>query len=166
MSAIEDEVCKKIQQRADVGKKKYGVTMEEEILSIHEWLNHLQQELMDSCVYIEKLLDLTKADIKVMVTKHAKQRYEERGAEWPEISHFVRLVKLKSRHMEVGEDTILKVWLESKDGNAYPVHVVCKRHKKSIHILTFTHMNTKGCIKETKRGTKLLTIELGEVVQI
>jgi len=58
MSRIEDEVCKKIQQRADVGKKKYGVTMEEEVLSIREWLNHLQQELMDGCVYIEKLLGM------------------------------------------------------------------------------------------------------------
>lgn len=58
MSRIEDEVCKKIQQRAEIGKKKYGVTMEEEVLSIREWLNHLQQELMDASVYVEKLLEL------------------------------------------------------------------------------------------------------------
>lgn len=58
MSRIEDEVCKKIQQRAAVGKAKYGVTMEEEVLSIREWLNHLQQELMDAAVYVEKLLGL------------------------------------------------------------------------------------------------------------
>jgi len=58
MSAIEDEVCKKIQARSDVGKKKYGVTMEEEVLSIHQWLVHLQEELMDAAVYIEKLLGM------------------------------------------------------------------------------------------------------------
>ena len=58
MSRIEDEVCKKIQARSDVGKEKYGVTMEEEILSIREWLNHLQQELMDAAVYVEKLLGM------------------------------------------------------------------------------------------------------------
>lgn len=58
MSSIEDEVCKKIQARSDVGKEKYGVTMEEEILSIREWLNHLQQELMDAAVYAEKLLGM------------------------------------------------------------------------------------------------------------
>ena len=28
MSRIEDEVCKKIQARSDVGQTKYGVTME------------------------------------------------------------------------------------------------------------------------------------------
>ena len=33
MSRIEDEVCKKIQQRAEVGKNKYGVTMETAPLS-------------------------------------------------------------------------------------------------------------------------------------
>ena len=38
MSAIEDNVCKKIKARSDVGKEKYGVTMEEEILSMREWL--------------------------------------------------------------------------------------------------------------------------------
>lgn len=162
MSAIEDAVCKKIQQRAEVGKKKYGVTMEEEILSIHDWLVHLQEELMDATVYVEKLLDLTKVNIKVMVTKHAKQRYEERGADWPEISHFVRLVKLKSRHMEVGEDTILKVWIE-RENATFPIHVVCKKHKKSIHILTFTHMDTKGCTDKTKKGDKLITIQVDEV---
>ncbi len=58
MSKIEDEVCKKIQARSDVGKKKYGVTMEEEVLSIRQWLVHLQEELMDAAVYVEKLLDL------------------------------------------------------------------------------------------------------------
>ena len=58
MSKVEDNVCKKIQQRADVGKKKYGVTMEEEILSMREWLVHLQEELMDAAVYVEKLLGM------------------------------------------------------------------------------------------------------------
>ena len=33
MSRIEDEVCKKIQAMADVGKTKYGVTMETAPLS-------------------------------------------------------------------------------------------------------------------------------------
>tara|TARA_Y100001938_G_scaffold147247_1_gene228032 strand:+ start:567 stop:749 length:183 start_codon:yes stop_codon:yes gene_type:complete len=60
MSAIEDAVCEKIKARSDVGKEKYGVTMEEEILSIREWLVHLQEELMDAAVYVEKLLGMVK----------------------------------------------------------------------------------------------------------
>ena len=52
MSRIEDEVCKKIQQRAAVGKKKYGVTMERGDLSLREWLTHLQEELMDAAEFV------------------------------------------------------------------------------------------------------------------
>lgn len=58
MSKIEDKVCNKIKARSDVGEEKYGVTMEDEVLSIREWLNHLQQELMDAAVYVEKLLGM------------------------------------------------------------------------------------------------------------
>lgn len=37
------------------GKKKYGATLERNDLSIVEWLQHLQEELMDATGYIEKL---------------------------------------------------------------------------------------------------------------
>jgi hypothetical protein len=57
MSKIENRVCKKIEERAEVGKNKYGVTMDREDLSKEQWLIHLQEELMDASVYIEKLLD-------------------------------------------------------------------------------------------------------------
>lgn len=57
MSRIEDEVCAKIQQRAEVGKSKYGVTMERSDLSLIEWLTHLQEELMDAAVYVQRLIE-------------------------------------------------------------------------------------------------------------
>jgi len=57
MSFFEDNVCDKIQKRADVGKRKYGVTMEREDLSTLEWLVHLQEELMDAAVYVERLIE-------------------------------------------------------------------------------------------------------------
>ena len=57
MSKIENRVCKKIEERAEVGKNKYGVTMDRGDLSKEQWLVHLQEELMDASVYIEKLLD-------------------------------------------------------------------------------------------------------------
>lgn len=58
MSRIEDEVCKKIQGRAAVGKEKYGVTMETAPLSKLEWMIHLQEEFMDATVYLQKLIEL------------------------------------------------------------------------------------------------------------
>ena len=58
MSRREDEVCKKIQGRAAVGKDKYGVTMETAPLSKLEWLIHAQEEAMDLAVYLQKLIEL------------------------------------------------------------------------------------------------------------
>lgn len=56
MSKIEDKVCAKIQARAELGERKYGTTMEREDLDLTEWLTHLQEELMDATVYVEKLI--------------------------------------------------------------------------------------------------------------
>lgn len=58
MSKVEDEVCKKIQMRSDVGKSKYGVTMETAPLTRMEWLIHAQEEAMDLAVYLQKLIEL------------------------------------------------------------------------------------------------------------
>lgn len=57
MSKYEEQVIKKIRERAEVGKNKYGVTMERTDLNTLEWLVHLQEELMDASVYVERLLN-------------------------------------------------------------------------------------------------------------
>ena len=57
MSKIEDSVCKKILDRAKVGKEKYGVIMERDDLNFTQWMTHLQEELMDAIVYIEKVIN-------------------------------------------------------------------------------------------------------------
>tara|TARA_B110000902_G_C14245033_1_gene563949 strand:+ start:1107 stop:1436 length:330 start_codon:yes stop_codon:yes gene_type:complete len=58
MSLVEDSVTNKILARAEVGIKKYGVTMERTDLSSLEWLIHAQEEAMDLAVYLEKLIEL------------------------------------------------------------------------------------------------------------
>ena len=58
MSSIEEQVCFKILKRSDVGKKKYGTTMEREDLSKLDWLKHAQEEAMDLAVYLQKLIEL------------------------------------------------------------------------------------------------------------
>lgn len=60
MSKIEELVAKQLLDRADTGKKKYGVTMERDDLSLLEWLQHLQEELMDATVYVEKLKEVVR----------------------------------------------------------------------------------------------------------
>ena len=54
---IEEQVCYKILKRSEVGKKKYGTTMERNDLSELEWLKHAQEEAMDLAVYLEKLIN-------------------------------------------------------------------------------------------------------------
>ncbi len=65
MSRIEDEVCKRIQQRAEVGKRKYGVTMETANLSHLEWLVHAQEEAMDLCVYLQKCIEIERERLEL-----------------------------------------------------------------------------------------------------
>ena len=56
MSKIEDQVIKKLLTRAEVGKSKYGVTMERIDLGEREWLIHAQEEALDLAVYLQKLI--------------------------------------------------------------------------------------------------------------
>lgn len=58
MSSIEEQVCFKILKRSEVGKNKYGTTMERKDLSKLEWLKHAQEEAMDLAVYLQKLIEL------------------------------------------------------------------------------------------------------------
>ena len=55
MSRIEEQVIEQIRNRAAVGKNKYGHTLERKDLNLLEWLQHLQEELMDAACYVEKL---------------------------------------------------------------------------------------------------------------
>jgi len=56
MSRIEDDVCDKIQERAGLGLKKYGVSLERTDLNRLDWMIHLQEELMDAVNYLEVLI--------------------------------------------------------------------------------------------------------------
>lgn len=50
-----EKVINKYQERSNVGIKKYGVTLDRNDLNFVSWLNHLQEELMDATLYIERL---------------------------------------------------------------------------------------------------------------
>ena len=62
---IEDRILKslllKYQERALKGFAKYGQTMERKDLDHLAWLKHLQEELMDASLYLQRLItDLEK----------------------------------------------------------------------------------------------------------
>lgn len=58
------EVIEKYAQRSDVGIAKYGTTLETN--NKDNYLKHLQEELMDATLYLQKLMSLDKEITKLV----------------------------------------------------------------------------------------------------
>ena len=54
---IVKKVIKAFKKRSERGLEKYRTTLDRNDLTNLEWLQHLQEELMDATLYIEKLKD-------------------------------------------------------------------------------------------------------------
>ena len=56
---MEDKIVNKVleayKKRSSEGIEKYGTTLERDDLNVLDWLQHLQEELMDATLYIEAL---------------------------------------------------------------------------------------------------------------
>jgi hypothetical protein len=50
-----ENVREMLYNRMQTGYKKYGVTTERTDIDLMGWLQHLQEELLDAAVYIERL---------------------------------------------------------------------------------------------------------------
>ncbi len=59
-----ENVVTQLRTREEEGLQKYGVNTERTDLTPLEWLQHLQEELMDASVYIEKLKNEMKENEK------------------------------------------------------------------------------------------------------
>tara|TARA_R110000822_G_scaffold42940_1_gene116296 strand:+ start:187 stop:450 length:264 start_codon:yes stop_codon:yes gene_type:complete len=51
---VVERVVNKFVSRSDIGFAKYGVTLQDDPSQMFEWLNHLQEELMDAVLYLQK----------------------------------------------------------------------------------------------------------------
>jgi hypothetical protein len=61
MDSIVKRVIDSFKKRSERGLEKYGTTLDRNDLTNLEWLQHLQEELMDATLYIEKLKDEEKS---------------------------------------------------------------------------------------------------------
>lgn len=52
---VAQRVADRIQKRAELGLNKYGTNLTRDDLSLIEWLQHAQDELLDGAVYLERL---------------------------------------------------------------------------------------------------------------
>jgi len=55
LDSIVTAVLQKYTERSLFGKKKYGTDLDRKDLTIVEWVQHTQEELMDATLYLEKL---------------------------------------------------------------------------------------------------------------
>lgn len=55
MDKIVEIVKERFTQRSEEGIRKYGTTLERQDLEWLDWITHLQEELMDAVLYIERL---------------------------------------------------------------------------------------------------------------
>lgn len=52
---IVEEIVAKFQERSHVGIQKYGTTLDRDDLKVDDWINHIQEELMDAILYTQRL---------------------------------------------------------------------------------------------------------------
>lgn len=55
VDSIVESIIEKFKERSAVGIKKYNTTLDRTDLNTDDWLNHLQEEMMDALLYIQKL---------------------------------------------------------------------------------------------------------------
>ena len=70
MDKIVHQLIIKYLNRSYEGQKKYGTTLDRNDLVLRDWMQHLQEELMDASLYLEKLMTvIDKLETDVSETK-------------------------------------------------------------------------------------------------
>ena len=74
---VVERVVDKFVSRSDVGFAKYGVTLQDDPSKMFEWLNHLQEELMDAVLYLQKAKEVYSEDYQEALLKNIEVNNEE-----------------------------------------------------------------------------------------
>jgi hypothetical protein len=53
--SIVDSVIDSFVDRSRIGKEKYGTDLDRQDLSLYDWIEHMQMELQDAILYLEKI---------------------------------------------------------------------------------------------------------------
>ena len=57
VEGVEARVCEDIAGRQQVGINKYGMTVEQNPLTLREWAQHAYEETLDQAVYLRKFIE-------------------------------------------------------------------------------------------------------------
>lgn len=74
---VVERVVNKFVSRSDVGFAKYGVTLEDDKSNIFQWINHLQEELMDAVLYLQKLKETTTEEMQEALIRNFELNDQE-----------------------------------------------------------------------------------------
>lgn len=55
MDSVVLSVLEKFKRRSEFGQQKYGTNLDRKDLKFLDWVNHMQEELMDAILYLEKM---------------------------------------------------------------------------------------------------------------
>ena len=66
---VVERVVNKFVDRSDIGFKKYKVTLQDDHSDIFAWINHLQEELMDATLYLQKLKESDSEELQEALLK-------------------------------------------------------------------------------------------------
>ena len=69
---VVERVVDKFVSRSDVGFAKYGVTLEDDKSNLFQWINHLQEELMDAVLYLQKLKESSTEEMQEALLRNIK----------------------------------------------------------------------------------------------
>ena len=74
---VVNRVVQKFVSRSDIGFAKYGVTLEQDPSKMFEWLNHLQEELMDAVLYLQKAKEVYTTNLQEYLLSDLDVDYEK-----------------------------------------------------------------------------------------
>ena len=73
---VVERVVDKFVSRSDIGFAKYGVTLNDDKSNLFAWINHLQEELMDAVLYMQKLKESSTEEMQEALLRNIEVHEE------------------------------------------------------------------------------------------
>ena len=72
---VVERVVDKFVDRSDVGFEKYKITLDKDPSDMFIWMNHLQEELIDAVLYLQKLKENTTEELQEVMLKNINKTF-------------------------------------------------------------------------------------------
>lgn len=119
--SIVNTIISKFVERSNLGFQKYGTTLDRNDLTIVEWTNHMQEELMDAILYLEKLkteINNKLKEINQEIPENINKvlNTQKIGVKWDDGKLLSNITKIKYDNIIKPDDNFLKT-IENESNN-------------------------------------------------